>query len=64
MDTISLHKMPRRTFVAVVAGGLLAAPLAAEAQGASGKALVVGLLDFGSPDPGRLGWWQAFRQGL
>jgi hypothetical protein len=28
-------QMPRRTFMAIIAGGLLAAPLAAEAQPAS-----------------------------
>ena len=47
-----------------LAGGLLAAPLTAGAQPTSGKVPVLGLLDFSSPDPGRLAWWQAFRQRL
>jgi hypothetical protein len=32
MDAICSPEMPRRTFMALVSGGLLAAPLAAEAQ--------------------------------
>jgi hypothetical protein len=32
MDSICSPDMPRRTFIATMAGGLLAAPLAAEAQ--------------------------------
>ena len=41
--------MERRTFLGVVAGGLLAAPLAAEAQQA-GKVFRVGVLGVGSPE--------------
>src|SRR6266852_4377821 len=32
MDSICSPEMPRRAFMAIIAGGLLAAPLAAEAQ--------------------------------
>jgi len=32
MDSTCLPEMPRRAFLAIVAGGLLAAPLAAEGQ--------------------------------
>jgi len=42
----------------------LGAPLAALGQQAAGKVALIGLLDFGTPDAGRLNWWQAFRQGL
>jgi hypothetical protein len=35
-DSTCLPEMPRRTFLATVAGGLLATPLAAEAQQAEG----------------------------
>jgi len=43
--------------------GLLAAPLAAEAQQA-GKVYRIGLLDFSEPDPARQAWWIAFRQQM
>jgi len=51
------HPVERRTFMAIVAGGLLAAPLAAEAQ-STGKPYRVGYLSSGASilDP--------FRQGL
>ena len=42
------HAMERRTFVALVAGGLLAAPLAAEAQQA-GKVYRIGFISVRSP---------------
>ncbi len=32
MDSTCLPEMPRRTFMVIIAGGLVAAPLAAEAQ--------------------------------
>ncbi len=51
--------MDRRTFLATIAGGLLAAPLAAEAQQA-GKAARVGVLFFGTPEP----FGERFRQAL
>jgi putative ABC transport system substrate-binding protein len=54
----------RRAFIGSLAGGLLAAPRAVEAQRAAGKVPFLGLLDFSSPDPGRLDWWKAFRQRL
>jgi putative ABC transport system substrate-binding protein len=46
-----------------MAGGFLAAPLAAEAQQA-GKVYRIGLLDFSAPDPARQAWWIAFRQQM
>jgi putative ABC transport system substrate-binding protein len=55
--------MERRTFITAMAGGLLAAPLAAEAQPA-GKVYRVGLLDFSAPDHAREAWWNAFRQRM
>jgi putative tryptophan/tyrosine transport system substrate-binding protein len=54
----------RRAFLATLAAGFLGPSRVAEAQRTSGKVPVLGLLDFSSPDPGRLGWWQAFQQGL
>jgi putative tryptophan/tyrosine transport system substrate-binding protein len=52
--------MDRRAFISTVAGGLLAAPLAAEAQQ---KAMpVIGVLNTGSPGPSPL--MAAFRHGL
>ncbi len=53
----------RRAFVAGLTGGLLAAPVAAEAQQAA-KVYRLGLLDYGAPDASRQGWWNAFRQQL
>jgi putative ABC transport system substrate-binding protein len=43
--------------------GLLAAPLAAEAQQA-GKVYRIGLLDYSEPDPARQAWWNVFRQQM
>jgi hypothetical protein len=43
MDTICSSEMPRRAFMAVIAGGLLAAPLVVGAQ-QGGKAPHVGVL--------------------
>jgi putative ABC transport system substrate-binding protein len=48
----------RRAFLATLTGGLLAAPLAAEAQHA-GKAVRIGVLSFGAPEPFREGFRQA-----
>ena len=53
----------RRRFMAVMAGGLLAATRAAEAQQA-GKVYRIGLLDYSAPDPARQAWWNAFRQQM
>jgi len=55
--------MERRTFIGTLAGGLLAAPLAAKAQSAR-RVWQVGLLDYGSPDAARLAWWRAFQDKL
>ena len=55
--------MDRRTFIGSMAGGLFAAPLAAEAQQA-GKVWRVGILDGGSPTPERQALWNAFREAL
>ena len=56
--------MDRRAFIASLAGGLLAAPFAAQAQTA-GKVWRVGYLSPGSSsDPGRQRRFEAFRQGL
>ena len=47
------HPLERRTFMAMIAGGLLAAPLTAEAQ-QSGKVARIGILSPGAPfDAGR-----------
>ena len=40
MDSTCLPEMPRRAFLAIVAGGLLAAPLAAETFSGSCQAIV------------------------
>jgi putative tryptophan/tyrosine transport system substrate-binding protein len=53
----------RRAFIGTLAGGLLAAPLAAEAQ-PGGKVYRIGLLDYSAPEPGRLAWWNVFRQRM
>ena len=53
----------RRAFICILAGGVLAAPRAAEAQQA-GKVYRIGLLDYSAPDPARQAWWNAFRQQM
>ena len=55
--------MERRTFLGMIAGGLLAAPFAAEGQQAR-RVWRVGLLDYGSPGPARLAWWRALQDKL
>src|SRR5712692_5626106 len=60
MKPANLPEMPRRTFLAMIGGGLLAAPRAAEAQPA--KAPRVGLLGLGSAESSPL--FEALRQGL
>jgi putative ABC transport system substrate-binding protein len=55
--------MDRRTFIGAMAGGLLAAPRATEAQPA-GKVYRIGLLEFSVPDPARQALWTAFRQRM
>jgi len=59
MDTFCSPEMSRRAFMAVIAGGLLAAPLGAEAQQSPGKSARIGLL---GDVPSFLD--QPFRQGL
>ncbi len=54
--------MERRTFLGVIAGGLLAAPLVAEAQPA-GKVWRIGFVEAGSASVNRH-FLDAFRQGL
>ncbi len=60
MDPSYLPEMPRRAFMAIIAGGLLAAPLTAEAQQA-GKTLTIGYL---SPAAGRNPLDDAFERSL
>ncbi len=60
MNPTHLPDMPRRTFLAMIGGGLLAAPRAAEAQPA--KAPRVGLFGLGSAESSPL--FEALRQGL
>jgi putative tryptophan/tyrosine transport system substrate-binding protein len=55
--------MERRTFLALVTGSLLAAPLAAEAQ-QPGKVYRVGILGNKASDSNETRLWQAFRAGL
>jgi putative ABC transport system substrate-binding protein len=52
----------RRAFIGTLAGGLLASPLAAEAQPA-GKVYRVGLVSIGS-DPARAAQWQPFYDAM
>ena len=54
--------MDRRTFIGIVAGSLLAAPLAAGAQQA-GKVYTVGTLGLGFPNPEQ-DWWHSFLDGM
>ena len=61
MDPTCLPQMPRRAFLAIIAGGLLTAPLAAEAQQA-GKIIRIGYLSFNLATSPHLR--EAFRQGL
>ena len=53
----------RRTFLGTMAGGLLAAPFAAEAQ-QEGKVYRVGILGEKASDPWEARLWQVFRLGL
>ncbi len=56
--------MDRRTFVGSLTMGLLASPLAAEAQ-QPGKVYTVGILNIGAPDqPGRTSFWQPFLDAM
>ena len=60
MNPTHLPEMPRRTFLAMIGGGLLAAPRAAQAQPV--KVPRVGLLGLGSAESSPL--FEALRQGL
>ena len=60
MASVRSLEMPRRAFMAIIAGGLLAAPLAAGAQQV-GKVPRIGVLTF---TPMTTGLQEAFRQGL
>jgi len=62
MGAMSSPEMPRRAFMAIIAGGLLAAPLAAEAQ-SERKIVRVGVLMVGAPSAART-YVQGFEQGL
>ena len=53
--------MERRTFLAMVSGSLLAAPLAAEAQSAPGRVYRIGVLSLDYPPPGL---FEAFQERL
>jgi ABC-type uncharacterized transport system substrate-binding protein len=53
----------RREFIGSLAAGLLATPLAAQAQQA-GKMLRIGLLDLAASDPAGAARWKAFRERL
>src|ERR1700730_7323191 len=61
--TFSRYSLGRRRFLALVSGGLLAAPLAAQAQQA-GKIPRIGVLNTGSPSASSEPLMGAFRQGL
>jgi putative ABC transport system substrate-binding protein len=63
MVSICSPEMPRRAFMAVIAGGLLAAPVAAQAQPA-GKVWRIGVLSSGSPSGSAVARVDAFKQGL
>ncbi len=63
MDSTWFPEMPRRAFLAIVAGGLLAAPLAAEGQSGAGKVPRVGLLGVTS-ETGYARQVRALRQGF
>ena len=55
--------MERRAFLGAMAGGLLVAPLAAEAEPA-GKVVRIGLLSYAASDSGGDARWKAFREQL
>ena len=61
-DSTCLPEMPRRAFMAAIAGGLLAAPLAAEGQ-QGGKVYRIGFLSGSSADAAK-SYVEQFRLGL
>ena len=60
---VGYPEMPRRAFLATIGGGLLAAPLAAEAQPA-GKEYRIGILGEKASDSSEARLWQGFREEL
>ncbi|HKX02947.1 MAG TPA: ABC transporter substrate-binding protein [Methylomirabilota bacterium] len=64
LDPIRSRDLSRRAFIAAIAGGLLAPPLAAEGQ-PEGKTYRIGILgNVPLTDPGGARLWGAFVQGL
>jgi putative ABC transport system substrate-binding protein len=63
--SVSCAPLPlkRRRFVAMIAGGLLAAPLTAQAQ-RQGKVWRIGLLDYGASNSSSDARWKALRERL
>jgi putative ABC transport system substrate-binding protein len=63
MNPTRLTEIPRRTFMALVSGGLLAAPFAVEAQTA-GRVYNIGFLGFGSSfaGPDRTAFYQSLQE--
>jgi ABC-type uncharacterized transport system substrate-binding protein len=55
--------MDRRAFLGTLAGSVLVAPLAAEAQ-QPGKVVRIGLLDYAASGPASVARWKAFRERL
>jgi putative ABC transport system substrate-binding protein len=54
----------RRAFLGSLAGGLLAAPLTAQAQPQQGKVVRIGLLDYAASEPASVARWKALRERL
>ena len=63
MTAVGSGNWDRREFILAMTGGLLAAPLAAEAQQA-GKVWRIGLLSYAASDSGGAARWKAFRERL
>src|SRR5512137_501350 len=59
MDSLCSPEMPRRTFVAIITGGLLAAPFATAAEQAA-RIYKIGILSLGFTDPAQPDWWRPF----
>jgi putative ABC transport system substrate-binding protein len=56
--------MDRRTFIGALSGGILAGPLAAEAQPAAERTYTVGTLSVGFNDDPAHDWWQPFLDAM
>jgi ABC-type uncharacterized transport system substrate-binding protein len=63
MTAVGSGNWDRREFILAMTGGLLAAPLAADAQQA-GKDWRIGLLSYAASDSGGAARWKAFRERL